>query len=58
VRIDRNDAPPMVLHVRRNRVRCLRRRRARPNDRNGSVGPEHVFDKRIRIDHELVSALP
>lgn len=58
VRIDRNDAPSMLLHVRRYGVSCLRRRSARPDDRNGSVGPEHEFDKFIRIDHELVSALP
>jgi hypothetical protein len=55
VRIDRNDAPSMSLHVRRHRVRSLRRRRADPDHRDGSVGPEHVLDEFVGVVHEFVS---
>jgi mannose-6-phosphate isomerase-like protein (cupin superfamily) len=53
-----DDAPSVLLHVRRHGVRCLRRCGTRPDDGNGPVGPEDLFDDVVGIDSSTMAELP
>jgi hypothetical protein len=51
LRVDRDDAPSMLLHVGRDIVGRLGRGVARTDDRNRVVGPQNTFDNGVGIVH-------
>jgi hypothetical protein len=51
VRVDRDDAPAVLLHMRWHVVRCLRRDGTGADDGDGVVGSKDASDDGIGVGH-------